>query len=254
MCPFGGRLITGVGPVAARGRMIARVFVVETKVGLLLVDTGFGTEDAKRLPTAFRAITSPKLDPSETALARLRELGLRAEDVSHVVVTHLDLDHAGGISDFPKAQVHVHDRELDAALARATLAEKRRYIPAQWAHGPQWVRHREDGETWNGLDAVKAIPGLDDDVLLIPMHGHTRGHSAVAVKSDAGWVVHAGDAYFHRWEMEEPPRCPKGLAIFQGFMAVDDVARKKNQARLRTLSRVPGVRVVSAHDPEETAS
>ena len=53
---------------------------------------------------------------------------------------------------------------------------------AHWAHGPKWEVYAEDGDTWRGLPAVTRLRGLDADIGLLPMHGHTRGHSAVIVK------------------------------------------------------------------------
>jgi glyoxylase-like metal-dependent hydrolase (beta-lactamase superfamily II) len=47
-------------------------------------------------------------------LAALNDLGIAAEDLAHVVVTHIHLDHAGGVGDvaqaFPQATVHVHEK------------------------------------------------------------------------------------------------------------------------------------------------
>jgi len=42
---------------------------------------------------------------------------------------------------------------------------------------------------------VRALPGARDDVLLIPLPGHSRGHCGVAVKTGEGWLLHCGDAY-----------------------------------------------------------
>ena len=46
---------------------------------------------------------------------------------------------------------------------------------------------RTEGETWKGFESIRAIPGLDDDILLVPLTGHTRGHSGVAVNTEDGW-------------------------------------------------------------------
>src|SRR3954471_19518212 len=107
MCPIAGYLL---GADAWRGRMIAHCLLVETeRDGLVLVDTGFGTRDIEGvtgLRAPFKRLVGPTLDHSETALSQLPGLGYRAEDVKHIVVTHLDLDHAGGLADFPHAKVH----------------------------------------------------------------------------------------------------------------------------------------------------
>ena len=66
--------------------------------------------------------------------------------------------------------------------------------------------------------------------------------------------MHAGDAYFFRGEVDPvAPRSTPGLALFQRLAAIDDVARRANQARLRELVRDHGreVRLLRAHDPVE---
>ena len=60
--------------------------------------------------------------------SRSRALGLDPRDVRHIVVTHLDLDHAGGLADFPDAKVHLHAREHAAAMAR-THVQGARALP-----------------------------------------------------------------------------------------------------------------------------
>ena len=142
--------------------------------GPVLVDTGLGTADLaeprRRLGPLWFLYSRPLLDPEQTALAQVRRLGFAAVDVRHIVLTHLDLDHAGGLSDFPTAQVHVLDVEHTAAMQPPTTKEKRRYRQEQWEHQPRWVTHGGRGEQWMGFEAVAAI----DNVLLVPLHGHTH--------------------------------------------------------------------------------
>jgi len=245
-----------LGGLLSPGAIVAHCLLVERSDGLLLVDTGFGTGDIaepRRLGRAFTTVLRPALDPTETARARVLALGHRVEDVTDIALTHLDVDHAGGISDFPHARVHVFGAELDAAL-HPTLRETVRYVGAQWAHGPRWTRHEEAGEDWFGFRGVGAV---GDDVLLVPLHGHTRGHCGVAVRRpDGGWLLHAGDSYFHASEKETPPAPPVGLRVFQRLMAVDDRQRLDNQARLRELHAAHGseVTIFSAHDASELAA
>lgn len=242
---FGGRVTPP--------RIVAHCLLVERPDGLLLVDTGFGRDDLAqpaRLGRPFVAAMRPTFDPAETAAAQVLGLGHRIEDVTDIVLTHLDLDHAGGISDFPQARVHVYDAEVDAALA-PTMREKARYVAAQWAHRPQWVRHQVDGDDWFGFEAVTA---LADDVRLVPLHGHTRGHCGVAVlRPDDTWLLHAGDSYFDAGEKETPPHAKAGLRLFQRLVAVDDAQRVANQARLRELhaDHSGEVTIFSAHDASE---
>lgn len=258
MCPFNRALTTREGRGwRERGRLVAHCLLVETARGLVLVDSGVGLDDlrdpAKRIGRAMLALGGPTLAESGTAIRQVERLGYDPKDVTDIVVTHLDFDHAGGLPDFPRAKVHVHGAELDAATARATLMESERYKPWHWAHGPAWERRLPTGDRWMGFEAVRAVTGRDPEVVLIPMHGHTRGHSAVAVRDGERWLVHAGDAYFFRDEVHgETAWCPPGLAFFQRAVAVDDGLRRANQARLRELARDhKDVTVFSAHDPTE---
>ncbi len=236
--------------------MVAHCLLVERADGLLLVDTGIGTDDIadpKRLGQPYRAVFRPALEQAETAAAQIRALGHDPGDVTDIALTHLDLDHVGGIGDFPQARVHVYAAELEAARS-PSLREKARYLPAQWAHDPHWVPHREEGDGWFGFTSVTA---LDDDVVLVPLHGHTRGHCGVSVRRpDGRWLLHAGDSYFFTGEKQTPRRCPPSLRAFQVVMATNNRDRLRNQERLRELHAAHGdeVTIFSAHDASELAA
>lgn len=255
MCPAAAR-VPGLLPP----RLVAHVLLVEGDTGLTLVDSGFGTGDVadpRRLGRAFTKLIGARLRFEDTAVAQVRALGYDPGDVRDVVVTHLDLDHAGGLPDFPRARVHVHAHELAQATARGSLHDRNRYIPAHWAHGPDWVEHTPGGEDWFGFAATKVV---SDDVLLVPLAGHTRGHSGVAVRRPSGgWFLHAGDAYFAAGEKQTPPTCPPGLRIFQSLVETDRRERLANQERLRALQAAHGapggaVTIFSAHDESELAA
>jgi glyoxylase-like metal-dependent hydrolase (beta-lactamase superfamily II) len=112
------------------------------------------------------------------------------------------------------------------------------------------MEHHAAGDDWFGFAAVTA---LADDVVMVPLRGHSRGHCGVAVpRPDGGWLLHAGDAYFFRGEVEDPPSYSRGLSTFQKVMSSDEQARRANQERLRELrSGHPDVEVFSAHDAGE---
>jgi len=252
MCPLLGPL-TGGARWRDPGRMVCHVLVVETdRDGLVLVDTGFGSldcADPRRLSRPFRALVRPELDPDRTAVAHLRRLGHSPADVRHVVVTHLDIDHAGGLHDFPHATVHVHRAEHEAAMRRVRLTDRERYVPHQWAHAPRWATYEADGETWMGLPAVRPLDGLHDEVALVPLLGHSRGHSGIAVRAGDRWILHAGDAIFDRRELEPGGRVPVGLRAFAAMFQHDRRARHASVDALRDLARRPEISVLCSHDP-----
>ena len=254
MCPYGGHLVSGERGTSAR--IVCHCLLIETGDALVLVDTGMGLDDVRhpyrRLGPAFAAGFRVAADPAETALEQVRGLGFDPADVRDIAVTHLDLDHAGGLPDFPGAAVHVFATEHEAAV-KPSLRDRARYPKSHFAHGPQWHTHRPDGDSWFGLESIRVMPGVDPEVLLIPLPGHSRGHCAIAVRDAEGWMLHCGDAYFHRNEMASPPSCPPGLRLFQRGLSADNDARVANQERIRELSRDHGdeVRVFCAHDAVE---
>ncbi|MCY1079220.1 MBL fold metallo-hydrolase [Archangium lansingense] len=261
MCPRGGRFLDGQRrPRGVPATLVCHCLLLETDQGLVLVDTGFGLEDVRdpksRLNPFLVQACRPQLNEQVTAVRQLARLGYEPEDVRHIVLTHLDFDHAGGLDDFPKARVHVMAAEVDAARAQATWLDRRRYRPKQWSTQPHWATYPmpRGGESWFGFECVRELKGLPPDILLVPLVGHTLGHAGVAVRSPDGWLLHAGDAYFYHEEMNpHRPRCTPGLRAYQAWMQKDGRPRKRNQERLRELVRLHGqqVRVFCAHDALE---
>ena len=100
MCPIGRRLVNGTGSIFQRARMVCHCLLIETHDGLALVDTGIGLDDIAnppRLGPKWVRQTTPRLDPAETAVQQVKALGYSPSDVRHLLLTHLDRDHAGGI-------------------------------------------------------------------------------------------------------------------------------------------------------------
>ena len=259
LCPRGGRLLGGAGGPLSGTPMCCHCLLIESDDGLILVDTGLGVEDVnepRRLGFLF-AMARPRLEVAETALRQVVDLGYRPGDVRHIAPTHLDLDHAGGIGDFPGAAVHVFIAELRAASNPSSLNERSRYRAAQIAAVKKWAPVKEVGESWFGFSAVRAIPGTRDEVLLVPLPGHARGHCGVAVRRPDDWLLHCGDAYFHHAEVAPDGGAPpKGLRLFESMASVNNAQRLANQARLRELARLAGdeVTLICSHDPAELAA
>jgi glyoxylase-like metal-dependent hydrolase (beta-lactamase superfamily II) len=253
-CPHGRRLVNGKGGWLERAHVVCHCLAIEAGDGLVLVDTGFGIEDTHnpgQLGGAFRLLMNPRPREETTALRQLEALGFAASDVRHVVTTHLDLDHTGGLPDFPKAEVHLLSAELEAALHPA-LSDRLRYIGgAHWKHDPKWVPHDPDGDDWHGFESVRILPGVEPEILLVPLIGHSRGHTGVAIRSGEGWLLHCGDAYFDHGEVDGSRSCPPMLRFFQNLTAADNKARKANRERLRDLVARSGdqVDLICSHDP-----
>lgn len=257
MCPFGGRLWDGRNPLLRPAKLVCHCLLIETDGGLILIDTGFGTRDVaqpQRLSWFFRIANRIRLREEDTALRQLEGLGYKAADVRHIVLTHLDFDHAGGIVDFPEATVHIFGAELDSARSQRKLLDRSRYRPVQWAHDLAWQRYSLEGERWFGFYCVRELVGVPADILLVPLAGHTFGHCGVAVRGPKGWLLHAGDAYFFRGEMDlDEYYCTPMLRLYQRAVAATNRTRLANLERLRELKRHHGrdIRLFCAHDAQE---
>jgi glyoxylase-like metal-dependent hydrolase (beta-lactamase superfamily II) len=230
-------------------RVICHCLLLEDPAGLAVVDTGIGLLDIRapieRVGREAIEAAGFQFDEANTLSRQIAGLGLDPGDVAHVVLTHADPDHAGGLADFPRATVHVSAEEL-AALEQGHP----RYRPPQFAHAPRWRAYGPQQDRWFGAEARPLALGFSSEVWLIPLFGHTRGHCGVAVRQGERWVLHVGDAYYLRVELATDDHPVSALAARN---AVDDEARRASLAVLRRVVKEHGdaVEHFGYHDPSE---
>jgi glyoxylase-like metal-dependent hydrolase (beta-lactamase superfamily II) len=232
--------------------MVCHVLLIETDDGLVLVDSGYGTrdcDDPRRIGPSRRMIR-PVLSRTETVAYQLDILGYARDDVRHIIVTHMDVDHVGGLADFPDAQVHLTAAEALGAIWAPSRREKLRYRSVQWAHKPNIVEHDPRGEKWRGFAAAKELTAISPGIALVSLPGHTRGHTCVVVDTGHRWVLHAGDAFYHHGTLDGTP-VPRGLATMESMLAFDRKRVLDNHSRLVELyqRQEPDLLIVCAHDP-----
>lgn len=249
-----GRFLGGFG--GQPFRVVCHCLLIEAGHRLVLVDTGLGTADlaapAARLGWSFFWAVRPTLDQQEPAASQLQRLGLNAADVTDVVMTHLDVDHAGGLADFPRARVHVMGAELEAARAPQSMTDRDRYRACQWAHEVQWEPYEPGTQTWHGLPGATTLRGLPPELLLVPLPGHTAGHCGVAVDTGRGWLLHAGDAFVCAAELGDPAAAPAVWRLYHRLLDGDRAAWEQTRAALGRLAVDDDqVRVFCSHDPQQ---
>lgn len=213
--------------------------LIERNGRLALFDTGIGLEDVarplERLGEAAIRAAGFQFHEHLTAVRQIERLGFQPADVADIVLTHGDPDHAGGLSDFPAAAVHVSVEEH----ARLEAGHSR-YSAAQFAHGPRWVVQPESTARWLGMEGRPIPLALGIEVILVPLFGHTLGHCGVAVPVGDRWLLFVGDAYYLRAELASDDHPVSALAALR---ADDDRQRRSSLSELRRLHRDHGAAV-----------
>jgi glyoxylase-like metal-dependent hydrolase (beta-lactamase superfamily II) len=255
MHPLGLPRKDGSGGVFARGDGAVHCLLVETGDGLVLIDTGWGLRDCTDPSPEvrfFMAFCKFLRDPRETAVRRIKAMGFDPADVKNIFLTHMHLDHAGGLPDFPGATIHISAPELEACLQRRTVRDRYAYRREHWAHGPRWQPHETRGARWFEFECAPPVRIGGVEFVLIPFPGHTRGHSAVAVRAEDGWLAHCGDLYGYPPQVGpvQPYRYPNG-ALMETLVTTGFKMPRRHWDALRRLQRAHGgeVRLVCSHAP-----
>ena len=125
--------------------------------------------------------------------AQLERLGIPAQEVRTVVLTHLHSDHAGGLADVPNVTVYLSrasaERDPPGAV-RCRWPDGFRPTPLDYADGPAGAFRQSHALTQDGA------------VRVVPTPGHTAGHQSVWVQGPRGSAFLAGDASFSLDQVE----------------------------------------------------
>jgi glyoxylase-like metal-dependent hydrolase (beta-lactamase superfamily II) len=169
--------ITAIDTVMAGERELNSVYLIDAREPCL-VESG-PAADGRRLRAA------------------LEELGVLAEDLAHIVVTHIHMDHAGGVGDllqaFPRATVWVHE-----AGARHLADPDRLVASTARTYGHDRMQALFGNMRPAAPDRIRAVAdrdviGLGDRSLLVL---HTPGHAShhIALADDRSGAVCTGEA------------------------------------------------------------
>lgn len=224
------------------------VFVVRHAIhGVMLIDTGFGRRtknDPKDYPGAATA-SATGLQMGTPAVEQLAARGIEADEIGNIVVTHLHMDHAGGIEDFPEAVLWVDRREWAAASKRRLLKS---YDPVPYADHRQ-VRPLDlehPHESYGPMPAHHDLFG-DGTVVLLSTPGHTPGHLSVMVNTQRRSYLLTGDC---AW-VDAHWQGPSHKGFFARTMLEDDpTAAMQSVHRIRDWARrFPEITVIAGHEP-----
>ncbi len=201
-----------VNPLTGKWRKIkfpSTVAVIEhATAGVILFDTGYSPrffESTKYFPEKVYALITPvKIAPEETAIEKIKKIGIKPEEIKYVILSHFHADHIAGAADFTKAEYIYSQRELNyfKSLSRVIQVKngfiggllpldlETRALPAD--EFP--VLLPDLGLGWRGKDLFG-----DESVFVVPLPGHTLGQLGLYIRdvkgkdyllvADAAWVT-----------------------------------------------------------------
>lgn len=243
------------GQKGIKANIVCHCLLIETDQGLVLVDSGLGTQDYlhphTRLGHFIPKLSGIQYDLDLTAISQIQQLGFQASDVKHILISHLDFDHAGGISDFPNACVHVHATEFNATL-NLDYKSKLRYRPEQFQNHRYWnFLDAQNGETWFNFPKVQGTALFQDEILMIPLPGHTVGHCGVAIRQTIGWLLYCGDAYYSHLAIDFKNKF-SFLNRTEQLFADNNILRLESLKKIQDLAQAHNdIEIICAHDPIE---
>ena len=172
-------------------------WAIEHSGGVMVVDTGQGVhllETRRSLHPFVRWEVEFQIEPEQEIGPQLRALGIGPRDVNLVVLTHLHMDHDGGLKHFQNAEILVSRAELEAA--RGWKGALRGYLPNRW---PTWFDPAPLDlhlETFGPFRVSKHLTPAGD-IIAVATPGHTANHISVVVRDDDTSYFIAGDASYN---------------------------------------------------------
>ncbi|MGQ9600803.1 MAG: N-acyl homoserine lactonase family protein [Anaerolineae bacterium] len=218
-------------------------FLIEHKDAKVLYDTGNALEVARDKIKHWGAGTVAAYDPIMTedqyVVNQLAKLGITPQQITHVVFSHLHLDHAGGTGAFPNATYYVQRAEMQYAYV-PDFYQRAAYIRADFDK-PYLNWYLLEGHLEDFYDLLG-----DGKIKIVFTPGHTPGHQSLLVDLDNwGPTLLTGDSIYTTEILNEdvlpglvysPPDCVKSIK------------------KMRNLQRVHGVRIITGHDPDSWAT
>jgi glyoxylase-like metal-dependent hydrolase (beta-lactamase superfamily II) len=207
--------------------------VVEATAGWVLLEAGFSRaflDDADAQHTVYRGGRGPVGPPGEPLEGALAGVGLDVGDLALACVSHLHIDHTGGLPLLARAGVPVAIHEDELAFARDTATLLDGYYGPDIDAGVEWRPFTGDHELAEGVWALETP-------------GHTPGHVSYRVElEETGSWLFAVDAADLAENLNE--RIPPGIAAVPSD--ADRAARSLD--RLLELAESLDARLVPGHD------
>ena len=228
-----GIFVTDAGNLFGKGakqkiRGAMHAVLVDVGDALVLLDAGFGPELPEVLQGRY------ELERDKSLMDQLEEAGHAPEDVTHVVLSHLDADHVGWALNppsFPNATVYVQEAALEEAREMPEGDGRREAVPAVDSGVEEGWCELLDGNT-------EIVEGLRVEV----RSGHSEGHQI-------SWIESEGDAALFTADLA-PGKIWLNPDLIGGT-DTDPEAARKNRIEVLTEAEERNAPVILYHEPRD---
>ena len=211
-------------------------FLIQHNGKNILFDTGNALEAAKNPEKHWGDIINtyyPIMKKEEFVVNQLKSIGIMAEDIDYVILSHLHLDHAGGVGAFPNAEYITHKKEVEWAF-NPECSQKSAYIMQDIDKDIKWFQLENKFE--EGYDLFE-----DDVIKIYPTPGHTPGHISVLINlQNSKPMLLTSDCCYTEENLYD--NIPPGLV----WNAEDSI---KTINWIKKIQNDKNVEVVAGHDP-----
>jgi glyoxylase-like metal-dependent hydrolase (beta-lactamase superfamily II) len=196
--PFATPKALGIGvPKSQRVWIPVPAFLLEhPDQGPVLIDTGMpsaaATDFAGALGRTAARLYEVRMTAQDGTAAQVRARGVDPDAIRQVFMTHLHIDHASGMPEFPGATFAASTTEWRLADRSAIPRLLNGYHRPHYEGRARRELSFADGSPWQGFERTIDVFG-DGSLRAIFTPGHTVGHVSYAVATDAGTVLLTGD-------------------------------------------------------------
>ncbi|GAB6172104.1 N-acyl homoserine lactonase family protein [Paradesulfitobacterium aromaticivorans] len=160
------------------------LYLIQTEDYNILFDCGCNPDvmsDPLRTWGSLAKVFIPQISEANHPVNRLSEIGLTPDEITHVILSHLHFDHAGGLRLFPSAKVIVQKAEYRYACHPDVYSGG--YLREEFSH---------PGLKWELIDGDQIlVPGIT----IVLTSGHSPGHQSVVIDLPSGQtIILAADA------------------------------------------------------------
>lgn len=168
-----------------RIKLSTRQLILESESKKIIIDTGVGDKWDEKMKSIYA------VDEKISMNSALTSIGLKAEDITEVILTHLHFDHTGGstildngklVPAFPNAKFYVQKQNYDWAI-KPSDRDKGSYL------NENFLSLFEEGV----LNFINGNESFDNEIEFIVVNGHTFGQQMVKISDSRNTILFCAD-------------------------------------------------------------